>query len=398
MYLVSHFFMTKIKAIPDNLASTSLPQQWHEPRRKTISSEPLLDMIFKKTKLNPANAQAERNAKRNYSMNLKNDLADRRLSSKKLWRIVNSLSGRTCHSEIPAIEHSDTVCTTAKRQSQHLLSNLCRKMQAPNRHPQPQEATVHPRVLLDKVVFKPKDITKILRRRKPDKASGDDLVPSRVLKECCAELASPLCRLFQLCFSKVTLPEQWKTAFVIPVHKRDSKADPTKYRSISLLSFISKVMETVVNKQLQNHLLNNKLISSRQFGFRPHHSIGDLLAILAQTWNASLDRSEEVCIVAVTLKAPLTERGTMALLVKLDQKRCLVCFSRGCGAIFIESPSRLFFLANHLMLQPSIPQYLKAPYLVLFCSLSSSMTYWTPSKTSYTCMLMTLQCLHQLDL
>ena len=45
MYLVSHFFMTKIKVIPDNLASTSLPRQWHKPRRKTISSEPLMDMI-----------------------------------------------------------------------------------------------------------------------------------------------------------------------------------------------------------------------------------------------------------------------------------------------------------------------------------------------------------------
>ena len=45
MYLVSHFFMTKIKVIPDSLASTSLPQQWHKPRRKTISSEPLMDMI-----------------------------------------------------------------------------------------------------------------------------------------------------------------------------------------------------------------------------------------------------------------------------------------------------------------------------------------------------------------
>ena len=234
-------------------------------------------------------------------MKLKNDLADRSLSSKKWWGIVNSLSGRTGHSEIPSIEHSDTVYTTAKRRSQHLQIK-CRKMQARDGHPQPQEATVHPRVLLDKLVFKPKDITKILRRLKPDKASGADLVPSRVLKECCAEVASPLCRLFQLCFSKVTFPEQWKTAFVIPVHKRDSKADPTKYRPISLLSFISKVMETVVNKQLQNHLLNNKLISSRQFGFRPHHSIGDLLTILAQTWNASLDRSEEVCIVACDIK------------------------------------------------------------------------------------------------
>ena len=82
MYLVSHFFMTKIKVVPDNLASTSLPQLWHKPRRKTISSEPLMDMIFKKTKLDQANAQAERNTKSNYRMKLKNDLADRSLSSK----------------------------------------------------------------------------------------------------------------------------------------------------------------------------------------------------------------------------------------------------------------------------------------------------------------------------
>ena len=74
--------------------------------------------------------QAERNAKRNYSMKLKNDLADRSLSSKKWWGIVNSLSGRIGHSEIPAIEHSGTVHTKSNIQSQHLLSNLCRKMQA----------------------------------------------------------------------------------------------------------------------------------------------------------------------------------------------------------------------------------------------------------------------------
>ena len=175
-------------------------------------------------------------------------------------------------------------------------------------------------VLLEKIVFKPKDIKRILRSLKPDKASGPDQVPSRVLKECAAELASPLCRLFELCFSKGTFPDQWKTASVIPVHKRDSKSDPTKYRPISLLSIISKVMETVVNKQLQNHLLNNDLISSRQFGFRPHHSTADLLTILAQTWNASLDRSEEVCIVACDIKGAFDRVWHNGLFAKLRSK------------------------------------------------------------------------------
>ena len=141
------------------------------------------------------------------------------------------------------------------------------------------------------------------------------------MKECAAELASPLCRLFRLCFANGTFPDQWKTASVIPVHKRDSKSDPTKYRPISLLSIIfSKVMESAVNKQLQNHLLTNKLISSRQFGFRPHHSTADLLTILAQTWNASLDRSEEVCIVACDIQGAFDRVWHNGLLAKLRSK------------------------------------------------------------------------------
>ena len=252
-------------------------------------------------------------------MKLKNDLAERSLSSKKWWGIVNSLSRRTGHSEIPAIEHSGTVYTRAKDKANIFCQTFAEKCRLEDGHHQPQEATVHPRVLLEKIVFKPKDITKILRSLKSDKASGPDQVPSRVLKEC-AGLASPLCRLFQLCFSKGTFPDQWRTASVIPVHKRDSKSDPTKYRPISLLSIISKVMETVVNKQLQNHLLNNDLISSRQFGFRPHHSTADLLTILAQTWNASLDRSEEVCIVACDIKGAFDRVWHNGLFAKLRSK------------------------------------------------------------------------------
>ena len=113
-------------------------------------------------------------------MKLKNDLADRSLSSKNWWGIVNSLSGGTGHSEIPAIEKSDTVYTTAKDKANIFCQIFAEKCRLEDGHLQLQEAAVHPQVLLDKVVFKPKDITKILRRLKPDKASGPDQVPSRV--------------------------------------------------------------------------------------------------------------------------------------------------------------------------------------------------------------------------
>lgn len=141
-------------------------------------------------------------------MKLKNVLVDRSPSSKKWWGIVNSPSGRTGHSEIPAIEHSHTVYTTAKDKANIFCQIFAEKCGLEDGHLQPQEAPVHPRVLLDKEVFQPKGITKIQRRVKPDKASGPDLVPSRVLKECGAELGGPSCRLFQLCFSKGTFLDQ----------------------------------------------------------------------------------------------------------------------------------------------------------------------------------------------
>ena len=34
MYLISHYYMTKAKVIPDDLVCILLPQQWHKPRGK----------------------------------------------------------------------------------------------------------------------------------------------------------------------------------------------------------------------------------------------------------------------------------------------------------------------------------------------------------------------------
>ena len=173
---------------------------------------------------------------------------------------------------------------------------------------------------------------------------------------------------------KGTFPDQWKTASVIPVHKRDSKSDPTKYRPISLLSIISKVMETVVNKQLQNHLLNIDLISSRQFGFRPHHSTADLLNILAQTWNASLDRSEEVCIVACDIKGAFDRVWHNGIFAKLRSKGVSGMLLTWLQSYLHGRSIKVVISGQSSDASPPMSQYHKAPYLALFYSLSSSMT------------------------
>ena len=96
--------------------------------------------------------------------------------------------------------------------------------------------------------------------------------------------ALPLSRLFSLCLQSGCQPSSLKTANVVPVHKRDSKAKAQHYRPVSLLSVMSKVMESIVNSQIMNHLERYGLLSPNQFGFRRRIGAADLLTSLHHEW------------------------------------------------------------------------------------------------------------------
>ena len=109
----------------------------------------------------------------------------------------------------------------------------------------------HPlRLYPSSIHCRPPEVRSLLERLNTSKATGLDTNSPRVLKECTKELATPLAKLFALCFHTGVQPDMWKTANVVPIHKRSSKAAVCNYRPLSLLSVMSKVMETIINKQL----------------------------------------------------------------------------------------------------------------------------------------------------
>ena len=77
----------------------------------------------------------------------------------------------------------------------------------------------------------------------PTKAAGPDGIPARVLRECSYAIAPSLCSLFNHSLHTGTVPSEWKSADVSPIHKKDKKELAIKYRPISLLSIISKVLD-----------------------------------------------------------------------------------------------------------------------------------------------------------
>ena len=68
------------------------------------------------------------------------------------------------------------------------------------------------------------------------------------------------------------MPDHFKLANVIPIHKRDSVICMNNYRPVSLLSSFNKILEKLVHKRLVNFIDKYNILYVNQFGFREQHS------------------------------------------------------------------------------------------------------------------------------
>ena len=63
------------------------------------------------------------------------------------------------------------------------------------------------------------------------------------------------------------LPSDWKLAEVTAIFKKGAKTDRGNYRPISLTSVCCKLLESLIRDHAMCYLLDNFLISNRQYGF-----------------------------------------------------------------------------------------------------------------------------------
>lgn len=103
-------------------------------------------------------------------------------------------------------------------------------------------------------------------------AVGHDNVCSKMIVPIVDVLLPVLTHLFNFSLVSGTFPSIWKKAHVIPLPKIANPTSPSHFRPISILPFLSKVLEHIVHKQLSAYLDTNNLLCAYQSGFRPGHS------------------------------------------------------------------------------------------------------------------------------
>ena len=111
--------------------------------------------------------------------------------------------------------------------------------------------TVHPPLILLNKMKSKKIISK-----SPTKSCLLDPLPTFLIKECIDILLPSITKLVNFSLSDGLVPDGFKKAVVTPLIKKASLPveDLKNYRPVSELSFISKLVECVVAKQLVDHI------------------------------------------------------------------------------------------------------------------------------------------------
>ena len=161
-------------------------------------------------------------------------------------------------------------------------------------------------------------VKKVITNLDSSKASGPDCIPVVVLQNCEPELSYILAKLFNNCLKKSCFPDCWKVWSVVLVFKNVGERPTAKnYRSVSLLSVVSKVFEKLVNNRIVDHLEKCGLFSDFQYGFRSSRSTADLLTVVSDRIARAFNKSGATRAVALDISKAFDRVWHAGLLYKL---------------------------------------------------------------------------------
>lgn len=92
---------------------------------------------------------------------------------------------------------------------------------------------------------------------------------NHLIKSIIHVILDPLVFIINQCLDQGEFPDCLKISKVIPVFKKGNTSIVSNYRPISMVPVLSKVIESVMLKQLMAYFEENELLYDDQFGFRP---------------------------------------------------------------------------------------------------------------------------------
>ena len=175
----------------------------------------------------------------------------------------------------------------------------------------------HP-TIIDSIHIAPDEVHSELCHLNISKACGPDNITPFLLKSSADYISLPLCHLFNKSLSTGTLPFDWISGNIVPIHKRNDKHNPSNYRPISLTSVVIKVFERILHRHLVSALERHRVLSPSQSGFRNKRSTVTLLTEATDDWSQCLEQRSAVHCLLLDFAKAFDSVPHERLLIKLN--------------------------------------------------------------------------------
>ena len=119
-----------------------------------------------------------------------------------------------------------------------------------------------------------------VRKLKNGKAPGSDEIVAELVKNGEQVVVDWLLELLRELWRTKRVPQEWKNAIPIPLHKKRSRKDCNNYRGIALLSVPGKVLSLILHSRLQV-IIEPQLLEA-QCGFRKGRGTTDQIWVTRQ--------------------------------------------------------------------------------------------------------------------
>ena len=141
---------------------------------------------------------------------------------------------------------------------------------------------------------------------------------TNLLKTLADELTPALTLFFQASLNQGTIPNDWKTANVVPIYKKGDRLRPENYRPISLTSITCKMLEHIVTHSIMLHLDNNHILNDAQHGFRKRRSCETQLIQIVNDLALNIDNKIQTDIILLDFQKAFDKVSHQHLLYKIN--------------------------------------------------------------------------------
>ena len=161
-------------------------------------------------------------------------------------------------------------------------------------------------------------VAKVIKKLKNTSAQGRDEISTPIIKQFKGVISSALRHVINLSISKGIYPTPWKTGLITPLPKGGDLSIPKNWRPVCIMPAASKILEGVLQIQLQMHMEEHQIFSPSQHAYRRCRSTESALIELDTIVQKARNEQKVVALLLTDMSAAFNLIKKDVLLSQLE--------------------------------------------------------------------------------